>query len=149
MELSEPDAEKWLPLLLALKLPDSASEGNATRTLAPGFEEAREIRQQQRRLTPEERTLIARKYEAGATAAELAIEFGCHPMTVTKAIKANGVAMRLAKTTSERVDAIIRLYESGLSMEVTAERVGVSPKTVFNYLRKRSIERRDEHGRSH
>jgi hypothetical protein len=62
VELSEADADKWLPLLLALKLPDSVSAVGASRTLAPGFEEAREIRQPQRRLTPDERAPVARKY---------------------------------------------------------------------------------------
>lgn len=143
VELSEADAEKWLPLLLALKVPESVSAVNTTRTLAPGFQEARNIRQAQKRLTPEVSALIARKYEAGATAADLAAEFGCHPMTVTKAVKANGFAMRLTKITGERVDAIVGLYESGLSMEATASHVGVSAKTVFNYLHSRGIPTRE------
>jgi DNA-directed RNA polymerase specialized sigma24 family protein len=102
VELSEADAEIWLPLLLALKLPDSASKVTATRTLAPGFQEAREIRQRQKRLTSDERALVARKYQAGATANNLAAELGCHPTTVRSAVKASGVAMRLAKTNTAK-----------------------------------------------
>jgi transposase-like protein len=148
VELSEPDAEKWLPLLLALKVPESASAVNTTRTLAPGFQEARTIRQVQKRLTPEERRLIARKYEAGATAVDLAVEFGCHPMTATKAVKENGVAMRFAKkTTADQADEAVRLYRSGLSMEKAGERLGLSGRTIFGILRERGVTSRDTHGR--
>ena len=149
LELPEPDAERWLPLLLALKVPESASARNAARTLAPGFQEARTIRQAQKRLTPEERTLIARKYEAGATAADLAVEFGCHTMTVTKAVKANGVTMRFAKkTTADQADEAVRLYGDGLSMEKVGERLGLSGRTIFSILRERGVETRDIHGRN-
>jgi DNA-directed RNA polymerase specialized sigma24 family protein len=85
-------------------------------TMAPGFEEAREIRQSQKRLTSAEKALVAQKYKAGATTSELGMEFGCHRTTIHSNLKATGVAMRRAKTTTEQVDEAVRLYRSGLSM---------------------------------
>lgn len=148
VELSEADADKWLPLLPALKLPESASAVTKTRTLAPGFQEALKIRQLQKRLTPDERALVAKKYEAGATADELAAEFGCHPTTVRSAVKAKGVAMRLAKTTTGQADEAVRLYRSGLSMVTVAERLGLSARTIFNIMRERGVATHHAHRRT-
>jgi DNA-binding NarL/FixJ family response regulator len=147
VELSEADAEKWVPLLLALKLPESASPATATRTMAPGFQEAREIRQLQKRLTPEEGMLAAQRYEAGAPVDDLAVEFGCHPTTMRSAVKANGVSMRFTKTTPDQTDEAVRLYRSGLSMVKVGDRLGLSARTIFNIMRERRVETRDAHGR--
>jgi transposase-like protein len=105
------------------------------------------IRQRQRRWTPDDLKRVAERYNAGATVYELAAEFGCHRATIAERLKLAGVTMRHQPTTIEQVDEIVRLYESGLSMVKVAERVGVSPRTVFNYLRDRGVQTRDPHGR--
>lgn len=102
----------------------------------------------QKRLTPDERAVVARKYEAGATADELAAELGCHPTTVRSAVKANGVAMRLAKTTMEQTDEAVRLYRSGLSMVKVGDQLGLSARTIFSIVHERGVKTRDAHGRS-
>ena len=67
-------------------------------------------------------------------------------MTVAKAVKANGVAMRFVKkTTTEQADEAVRLYQSGLSMVKVGVRLGLSARTVFNILRERRVETRDTH----
>jgi DNA-binding NarL/FixJ family response regulator len=105
------------------------------------------IRQRQRRLTPDQLELAIDRYKAGATVYELAAEFGCHRATIAERLKLAGVTMRHQPTTTEQVDEIARLYESGLSMVKVAEQVGVSPRTVFNYLQERGVSTRDVHGR--
>ncbi len=105
------------------------------------------IRQRQRRLTPDELTRVAERYNAGATVYELAAEFGCHRATIAERLKLAGFTLRHQPTTTDQVDEIIRLYESGLSMAKVAEQVGVSARTVFNYLQQRGVTTRDAHGR--
>jgi len=63
-------------------------------------------------------------------------------------LKLAGVTMRHQPTTIRQVDEIVRLYESGLSMAKVAEQVGVSARTVFNYLREIGVQTRDAHGRA-
>jgi transposase-like protein len=98
-------------------------------------------------LTPDELKQVAACYNAGATVYELAAEFGCHRATIAERLKLAGVTMRHQPTTTEQVDEIVRLYESGLSMVKVAEQVGVSARTVFNYLGQRGVVTRDPHGR--
>lgn len=140
MDLSTADAEKWGPLL---ELPRGSLEPRS----APDYEGVVAIRQRQRRLTPDELTRVAERYIAGATVYELAAEFGCHRATIAERLKLAGVTMRHQPTTTEQVDEIVRLYESGLSMAKVAQQVGVSARTVFNYLRDRGVQSRDVHGR--
>lgn len=78
-------------------------------------------------------------YRAGGTTYTLAKKYGCHRTTISRVLKAHDVELANAPIDSETVDEIVRLYESGLSMEVTANRLDVSVKTVFNYLRSRGI----------
>jgi transposase-like protein len=99
-------------------------------------------------LTPDDLKQVAERYNAGATVYELAAEFGCHRATIAERLKLAGVAMRHQPTTIEQVDEIVRLYESGLSMVKVAEQVGVSARTVFNYLREKGVPTRDAHGRA-
>jgi lambda repressor-like predicted transcriptional regulator len=98
-------------------------------------------------LTPDDLKQVAKRYNAGATVYELAVEFGCHRATIAERLKLAGVSMRHQPTTARQVDEIVRLYELGLSMVKVAEQVGVSPRTVFNYLRDRGVQTRDPHGR--
>jgi transposase-like protein len=98
-------------------------------------------------LSPDELARVVERYEAGATVYELATEFGCHRATIAERLKLAGVTMRHQPTTIKQVDEIVRLYESGLSMVKVAEQVGVSPRTVFNYLGQRGVVTRDPHGR--
>lgn len=64
------------------------------------------------------------------------------------AVKANGVAMRLAKTTTDQANEAVRLYQSGLSIVKVGDRLGLSARTIFSILDERGVETRDIHGRN-
>lgn len=78
-------------------------------------------------------------YRDAGTVYSLAKKYGCHRTTISRILKSHDVELACAPTSSETVDEIVRLYESGLSMEKVAHSVGVSPKTVFNYLRAKAV----------
>lgn len=106
------------------------------------------IRQQHRRLTTDDLKRVAESYNARATVYALAADFSCHRATIAERLKLAGIAMRHQPASIEKADEIVRLYESGLSLVKVADQVGVSARTVFNYLRKRDVPTRASHGRT-
>lgn len=87
------------------------------------------------------------RYAEGATVYELADEFGIERRTVAVRLKAAGVVMRRQAPIAEQVAEMVRLNESGLSLERVGERTGLSTKTVLNHLRAEGVRTRDSHGR--
>lgn len=110
-------------------------------------EECRQLRQRQKRLTGVEVERTVARYSEGATVYELAGEFGIERRTVAVRLKAAGVVMRRQAPSAEQVAEMVRLYESGLSLERVGERSGFSTKTVLNYLRTEGVRTRDSHRR--
>ena len=116
---------------------------------------ARELRQEkvrrkrttQPRLSDEKVDQIVTAYEAGKTVYELAAEYGCHRVTISAALKRQGVALRHTSPTSAQVDEMVRLYESGLSLAMVGERFGLNASTVLAQLRKKNVRTRNAHGR--
>lgn len=118
-------------------------------------EQARELRQEkgrrkrttQPRLSDEKVGEIVKAYEAGKTVYELAAEFSCHRVTISAALKRQGVVLRRTSPTAEQIDEMVRLYESGLSLAMVGEQFGVNASTVLAQLRKKNVRTRDVHGR--
>ena len=90
--------------------------------------------------------MVAR-YKEGATAYELADEFGCNRVTVSERLKKAGITMRLQSPSPEVVDEMVRLYKSGLSLVKVGNEVGFGASTAHNLLRARGVVTRDTHGR--
>ena len=139
--LSTADTNKWAALL---NRGDSTLEVQVT---SYDYERTGPIRQRQRRLNAAQALLMATKYQTGATVYQLAKEFGISRHTVSKRLKKAGIAMRQQSPESELIDEMVGLYEPGLSLAEVGDCVGKSPGTVHRYLRLRSIEMRDFHGR--
>lgn len=112
---------------------------------APHCEEVKSIGQHQRRFTPEEELAVVADYRDGGTVNFLATKYGCHGTTVGRILESHDVDLTCASIARETVDEIVRLHESGLSMESVAQSVGASAKTVFNYLPSRGVPTRTAH----
>lgn len=133
--LSTADTNKWLTLLEARLRSQSPEEVNPSSDyllLGP-------ISQRQRRLTEAQVGEMAARYEEGATVYELAAEFDCHRTTVATRLKKAGIAMRLQSPTSETVDSMVRLYESGVSPLEVGKQLGFCANTVRACLRERQV----------
>jgi transposase-like protein len=137
VDLSEADSNKWQLLLdPASWRPSPTPEGATT---PPHYEEVTTIRQHQRRFTSEEELAVVAGYREGGTVYTLAKKYGCHRTTISRILKSHNVELANAPIAAKTVNEIVRLYESGLSMEATGQQVGVSAKTVFNYLHSRGV----------
>ncbi|PRB41848.1 helix-turn-helix domain containing protein [Arthrobacter sp. MYb23] len=73
----------------------------------------------------------ATAYEAGKTVYELAAEYGCHRVTISGALKRQGVALRRTSPTAEQIDEMVRLYESGPSLARIGEQFAMNASTVL------------------
>jgi DNA-directed RNA polymerase specialized sigma24 family protein len=105
------------------------------------------VRQQQKRLRPEEIERLVARYAAGATTYQLAVEFGCHRTTVSGALRRAGIHLQPGGLTEKQIDKAIRLYEFGLSLQRVADQIGSTAHTVRSRLIERGTEMRDTHGR--
>ena len=97
----------------------------------------------QPRLSEEKVSQIVTAYGAGKTVYELANEFDCHRVTISAVLKRQGVALRCTAPTSEQIDEMVRLYESGLSLARVGERFAMNASTVLAHLRKKDFQTRD------
>ena len=77
---------------------------------------------------------------------QLAAELACNRTTVAARLKKAGIAMRGQPPTSEVIDSMVRLYESGLSLLEVGKQLGVCANTVRKYLPERRVLVRDTHG---
>ncbi len=59
-----------------------------------------------------------------------------------------GLTPAYSPPTEAQIDEMVRLYESGLSLERIGKRVGFTAHTVLTYLRERGVRTRDTHGRA-
>ena len=135
VDLTEADSNKWV------KPSDQVSNCNtnaepivAPKVIRDNCDLWRPIKQRQRRFSANQELAVVADYANGGTVYSLATKYGCHRTTISRILKSRDVELANSLTDSATVDQIVRLYESGLSMTDTAERTGVSAKSVFNYV---------------
>lgn len=88
-----------------------------------------------RRLLPEEVQGLVVQYEAGASIADLAREYGMHTQTIDSHLKRQGVLKRgVFKLSPEQVDDVTRLYADGWSTIEIAKKFDVTTNTVSRAL---------------
>jgi len=99
-----------------------------------------------RRLSPEVVTEIATKYEAGVTTPALCAEYSLSKGGLLKVLGQRGVEMRRQSLDADQLREAIRLYETGLSLQAVATRLGVSYNCVRQRFVKESVPRRPRGG---
>lgn len=111
------------------------------------YEQGRVSRQKQKRLSLVEMDQMIVRYREGETIYDLSAEFGIHRDTVAKRLKKAGVKMRRSTPKRTDINAMVRLYSSGLSLARVALETGFSANTVPAYLRSADVQVRDCQGR--
>jgi hypothetical protein len=82
-----------------------------------------------RRLSGEETAELVSAYTAGATVAQLGVQFGLSKGTVGKRLEQAGVVMRTTVRTEEQ-ERMKELFAEGHSLNAIGRMVGRDPKTV-------------------
>jgi hypothetical protein len=108
----------------------------------PVFEDARgpnvrELRQDQRRLSPPELEALIADYEAGSRVGELAKVYGLHRTTVA------GHVARAGKTrpvmTGAQIDEAVLPYRDGWPLHNLGQHLGVADQTIRRVLVERAV----------
>lgn len=99
-----------------------------------------------RRLSPEIVSEIVDKYEAGITTPALCAEYSLSKGGLLKVLGERGVEMRRQSLDAEQLNEAIRLYETGLSLQAVATRLGVSYNCVRQRFVKEEVPRRPRGG---
>lgn len=86
---------------------------------------------------------LVKAYEDGSTIRGLAEEYATSKLVIKNVLRAHNVRIKLARPTDQDVKEMVRLYESGLSLARTGERVGFDPVTVRKYLLTKGVEMRN------
>jgi len=68
--------------------------------------------------------------------------FGVARQTVSAVLERHGVARRYRILTPQDIDAVVRLYESGLSLAAVGARLGVNASTILCALRATGVQMR-------
>ena len=87
------------------------------------------------RVTPAVADQIVASYQAGATVAELAAQFGCYRHTVSRVFRAAGVVVHQSATSNEEVERIRRLRAEGTTIREIMWLTGRSTNTVRRWAR--------------
>lgn len=103
-------------------------------------EKGRRKRTTQPRLSDGKVGEIVKAYEAGRTVYELAAEYGCHRVTISAALKRQGVVLRRTSPTPEQIDEMVHLYETGHSLAKVGDRLGFNATTILTHLRERGVQ---------
>lgn len=90
---------------------------------------------------------IVGRYLAGGNTDAIGLDANCTADTVLYLVRRSGHKPRPRGPRSDKTllitdDEIVRLYRSGLSGPVIAERAGTTPATVYARLRKAGVQRR-------
>ena len=67
---------------------------------------------------------VVEAYEAGATARQLAEQFGVARSAVVNLLRNQGVQIRFPRLTGEQKDEMVELYRAGMSQAESARRLG-------------------------
>lgn len=87
-----------------------------------------------KQLTSDELEALVAAYQAGSTVYELGAQFGINRETVGKHLRACGVDTTPPGLRPEDVPTAARLYGTGQSLAIIAERFGTTANTVRNRL---------------
>ncbi|MGS2809289.1 hypothetical protein [Nocardia sp. MW-W600-9] len=143
-----------LPLeLLITKLgehPDRAPRKKLVNKVKSAKQERREYKQNKRLLPVDVQKLVA-QYEAGASIASLAREFGVHPQTVDTHLKRQGVEKRGAfRLSRQQNEMAVKLYADGWSTIEIAKEFGISTNAArLTLIRAGVTLRSSQEGRWH
>lgn len=118
--------------------PSSIVSGQSKSTDAltsTGLATATTCRPAKPRVTPAVADQIVASYQAGATVAELAAQFGCYRHTVSRVFRAAGVVVHQSATSNEEVERIRRLRAEGTTIREIMWLTGRSKNTVRRWAR--------------
>jgi transposase-like protein len=79
----------------------------------------------------------AEMYKSGASSADVAIAFGLGETTVQRWMRVLGIARSASESkgvSREMIDAAIESYESGLSVQAVADKIGIGTSTIHRAL---------------
>lgn len=105
------------------------------------------IRNVRRRLGQATLDEIVRRYQAGEHSTALMAEYKVGKSTMLRLLRSSGVSMRRQGLTLEQQRLAPTLYESGLSIQRVADRIGASSTTVQNWLLASGVRLRARPGR--
>jgi lambda repressor-like predicted transcriptional regulator len=100
-----------------------------------------------RRLEPAQIAALIADYGAGMLVRDLAAKYGTHRVTVTDIVNRAGVELRFRGLTEKQVEEANQLYMSGQSLAQVGRRLGFSPTTISNALKKNGVALRPRPGR--
>lgn len=118
---------------------------------SPQLPRGEQTYRQNRRLTPAERAQLAKQYELGLSALDLARQYGINRHTVTKHLRKEGVTIRGGQTklTSNVIAKGTQLYAAGQSLADVGAHLGVDTSTVHKAFKRAGVKLRDTHGREY
>lgn len=101
-----------------------------------------------KRLTPETKFELVRRYLEGESALALSRDLGIHRTTALAILDAAGVKRPVKVMTEAKIKKAIALYESGKSFAVVGKKLGVSPETIRHEFINRGVKIRGAHERT-
>lgn len=96
--------------------------------------------------TPELRTELAARYEAGETIKALAASYGVGKETIMRHLVRAGVQTRRRGLTDEQASEAKRLYEDGATIAAIATKLGAAFSTVQSSLVRQGVAMRPRGG---
>lgn len=96
-----------------------------------------------RHLTSDDEHSIIEAYTSGKTARQVATEFSCHRIRVTKILKKHGIQIRNSSPSTAEMIEMARLYDSGLTLAEVGKRLGYSTDTVRRRCHELGVKMRD------
>lgn len=107
-----------------------------------GFGETstKSLRQEQKRLSPEEIESVVAEYESGKTTYELAEQFGCHRQTISDILKKRGVKVNKGSALRKLDgDKVIAMYAEMHTSAEIAEQFDVRPQAIIRCLKANGV----------
>ena len=104
-----------------------------------------EIPPRAKRLSPETKFELVRRYLTGESASVISKDLGIHRTTALSILQAAGVKRRCKVMTEGRTRRAITLYESGMSLAKIGSILKVNPQTIRNAIGKRGVRIRGAH----
>lgn len=106
------------------------------------MQEIRTPKRKWSRLTKQQRSDIAARYEAGEVSTAIAKEYGVAKSTILSTLRKSGVEVRRQPLSREQVTEAVNLYESGLSLSQVAEKLKINQETMRLAMLARGVKMR-------